>query len=240
VNTEYPLLVFGESQGLRVGVLAAEGLFRWRLFDYLDAGNHERFEALVGKSLQYLAVKSDRRNFRTLLAKNLYTGKENIVFQAELYNDSYEPINTPDVDLVVTDADDKRYEYRFNRQGKGYVLQAGSLPPGSYRYRARCTWNNREFTGEGLFTVAPLQLEALNVTANHGLLAGLSAASGGRFFNNGDLDALADSLRANNNIRPVLHESLQTRSVINLRLLFFLLLALLSAEWLVRKLQGGY
>jgi len=240
VNTEYPLLAFGEVQGVRTGVLAAEGLYRWRLFDFLDAGNHERFEALTGKSLQYLAVKSDRRNFRTLLAKNLFTEKENIAFQAELYNDSYEPVNTPDVELAITDADGKRYEYRFNRQGQGYALQAGSLPPGSYAYRARTSWNSKEYTSEGQFTVAPLQLEALNVTANHGLLAGLSEASGGAFFSAGQRAALVDSLRANNAIRPLLHESLQTRSVINLRLLFFLFLALLSVEWFVRKIQGGY
>ncbi len=240
VDTEYPLFAFGESGRTRIGVLAAEGIFRWRMFDYMETGNHQRFEELTGKCFQYLAVKSDRRNFRTLLAKNLFTEREGISVQAELYNDSYQPVNTPEVDFVVTDSEGKRYEYRFNREGSRYVLQAGSLPAGQYRYVARTQLNGANLTSEGQFTVAPLQLEAMEFTANHGLLASLSASSGGAFFAPGQLVALADSLRANNAIRPVIHESVQTRSVINLRALFFLLLGLLSVEWLMRKLNGGY
>ena len=240
VDTEYPLLAFGESAGARTGILAAEGTFRWRLFDYMESGNHDRYDELMGKTLQYLAVKSDRRNFRTILAKNLFTEKENISVQAELYNDSYEPVTTPDVDFTATNSDGKRYEYRFNREGNRYVLKAGALPAGQYTYVARTKLDSREFTSEGRFTVAPLQLEALDVTANHGLLAALSDATGGGFFAPGQLSALADSLRANNAIRPVIHESIRTRSVINLRIIFFVLLGLLSLEWLLRKINGAY
>ena len=194
----------------------------------------------MGKTLQYLAVKSDRRNFRTILAKNLFTEKENISVQAELYNDSYEPVTTPDVDFTATNSDGKRYEYRFNREGNRYVLKAGALPAGQYTYVARTKLDSREFKSEGRFTVAQLQLEALDVTANHGLLAALSDATGGGFFAPGQLSALADSLRANNAIRPVIHESIRTRSVINLRIIFFVLLGLLSLEWLLRKINGAY
>lgn len=240
VDTEYPLLAFAESSGARTGILAAEGIYRWRLFDYMESGRHDRFDELFGKCLQYLSVKSDKRNFRTMLAKQVFSEQENIAVQAELYNASYEPITAPDVRFTAQNEEGKRYEYRFNRDGKRYVLQAGALPAGQYRYTAQTELDGKTLTSEGRFTVAPLQLEALDVTARHGLLASLSSTSGGAFFQPDQLDALADSLRANDQIRPVLHASVQTRSVIHLQWIFFGLLLLLSVEWLWRKLSGTY
>jgi hypothetical protein len=240
VESPYPLLVMGESGGVRSAVMTAEGLFQWRLFDFQETGEHARFEELMGKTLQYLAVKSDRRLFRTLLARNLYTEREPIVFQAELYNESYEPVNTPDVDLVATSSDGRNYEYRFNREGDHYTLNAGALPPGDYRYVARTRLDQKDLEAEGRFSVSPMQLEALELRANHGLLASLAESSGGAFLDVSGLGSLADSLRANQRIKPVLHESVRTRSVINFRTLFFVLLALLGLEWLLRRIQGGY
>ncbi len=240
VESGYPLLLFGESQGARRAVLAAEGLFRWRMYDFMETGKHERFEDLVGRILQYLALKGDRRQFQTFLPRNLFTEKEIISVQAELYDESYQPLNTPDAFFEVIGEDGRRYEFRFNREGTRYVLNAGSLPPGSYRYRSSTALDGNDFQVEGRFTVVPLQLEALELTANHGLLANLSSGSGGSFFAADELAALQDSLLQNPSMKPLLHESIKTRSVINLKLIFFVLLGLLSIEWFLRKWRGGY
>ena len=41
-------------------------------------------------------------------------------------------------------------------------------------------------------------------------------------------------------IKPTLFESFKTRSIINLKWIFFLILGLLSVEWFARKFYGGY
>jgi hypothetical protein len=42
VETEYPLLAFGEENDIKVGVFAAEGIWKWRLFDYLQNQNRNK------------------------------------------------------------------------------------------------------------------------------------------------------------------------------------------------------
>jgi hypothetical protein len=112
VETNYPLLVLGEANGNKVGVLGGEGLWRWRLFDYLQNQDHERFNELIGKVVQYLSLKEDKRRFRISLSKNIFDENEPVYFDAELYNQSFELINEPDASLIVRGESDKEYNYK--------------------------------------------------------------------------------------------------------------------------------
>jgi hypothetical protein len=129
-----------------VGVLAAEGLWRWRMQDYLEDGEHNQVDALMGQCFQYLGVKSDRRRFRVQAERSVFAEGEALRFQAELYDAAYQPVNAPDATMVLRrigagaetpDGDAagsegaERYDYRFRRQGDGYALETGALPAGS-------------------------------------------------------------------------------------------------------------
>ncbi|MGB0931147.1 MAG: hypothetical protein ACPGVB_10245, partial [Chitinophagales bacterium] len=92
----------------------------------------------------------------------------------------------------------------------------------------------------GTFTVIPIQLESLQTTANHQLLYSLTKRYGGQVFMPDNLTALADTLNNSPNIEPTLYASYKTQAIINLKWLFFLLLAFLSIEWFLRKFIGGY
>jgi hypothetical protein len=251
VNTEYPLLLFGERNGTRTGILTAEGWWLWRMFDYQEANNHERTDDVLGKTFQYLSVKSDRRRFRAAPDRNLYTEQDRIRFQASLYNANYDAVNEPDATLAVTNADNERFDFRFNRAGEAYSLDAGSLPPGNYAYRAQTRLDGETLLAEGRFTVSPLQLETQRIEADHALLAELAASSGGSFFSASaegqtSLDAqaltqqLADAIVSRNTIKPIIHETLRTRSAIHWKALFFVFVFFLGVEWLLRKILGGY
>ncbi|MCB0640127.1 MAG: hypothetical protein KDC44_00745, partial [Phaeodactylibacter sp.] len=103
VSTGYPLLILGEVEGIKEGVLAAEGIWKWRLFDYLQTNTHDNVDDLSRKIVQYLSLKEDKRRFRVSLGKNIFNENESLLFNAELYNESFELINEPDVTLVITD-----------------------------------------------------------------------------------------------------------------------------------------
>ncbi|MFT7589509.1 MAG: hypothetical protein ACI959_001728 [Limisphaerales bacterium] len=190
--------------------------------------------------MQYLSVKSDRRTFKTLLTQNIFTENEQVIIQAELYNDSYEPINTPDVALEIKNEEGQVFDFRFNRKGNAYFLNAGSLPPSDYSYTATTVWDQQTQQHSGKFTVSPVQLEAIQVTANHGILNEISASSGGSYFHSSAMVQLTDQIKANNEIRPVLHETVRSRSLLHIKAIFFGLLILLSLEWFLRKFNGGY
>ncbi len=240
IDTRYPLLVMGEKDGSKVGVLAAEGLWKWRLFDFLQNENHANFDELFGKTIQYLTLKEDKRRFRVSLDKNIFNENEPIFFDAELYNESYQLINEPDVSLIITDAEGNEFSYTFDKTENAYSLNAGSLTVGTYTFRGSVFSAGENLTYNGQFSVQPIQLELYETTADHRLLRLLSEKYGGRVVDSRDLAGLPAMLAEKGTVKPVMYETTQTRSVINLKWIFFLLTALLTAEWFLRRYFGAY
>lgn len=240
IDTKYPLLVVGEDQNTKIGVLAAEGIWKWRLFDFLQNQNHQQFDELLGKTVQYLSLKEDKRRFRISLDKNIFNENEPIVFDAELYNESYELINQPDASLVVTDDSGKDYNFTFNKTTSAYTLNAGVLPVGSYRFKGTVFNNGESLTYAGQFSVQPIQLEVYEMTADHGLLRLLSEKYGGELVYATSANTIAAKIKSTGKVKPVIYQTSKTRSVINLKWIFFLLLTLLTTEWFLRRYFGGY
>lgn len=240
ITTKYPLFVFGEEDGQKVGILAGEGLWKWELFDYLENNNHEVFNELVEKTVQYLSVKDDKRRFRVSVAKNIFKENEAAILNAELYNNAYELINEPEVNITITDSEGRDYNFTFTREGKTYSLNAGILPIGNYTYEASTLFNGEKLLFNGKFAVQPIQLELFETTANHTLLQQLSSQSGGQLLYPNQLQSLPELLAASGKVKPVIYENFKTRPIIQLKGIFFLILALLAIEWFFRRYFGAY
>jgi hypothetical protein len=240
IDTEKPLLVFGEEDGIKRGVLTGEGVWKWRLFNYLQEQNHEVFDEVIGKSVQYVSLKEDKRRFRVSLAKNIFKENEAIFFDAELYNNSYELINEPDVSLVITSEEGNDFNFTFNKTDKAYTINAGIFPVGNYTFRSNVFYGGEQLSYQGQFSVQPIQLEIYETTANHNLLKVLSDKFGGQLIYPGQVSTIANFMADQKTIVPVIYESSKTQSVINLRWIFFLLLTLLTVEWFLRRYFGAY
>lgn len=239
VATDFPLWLLNETGEQKTGVICGEGLWRWRLYDYLINKNHDATNELINKTVQYLAVKSDKRPFRVNQTKTIYQDNEAITFDAQLYNASYELINQPDVDLKITGGD-KPYEYKFSKTENAYSLNAGFLPVGNYSYIAATKLGNSTYTASGKFSVSPLQLEEMRTRADHQVLYQLATQHNGAMHYLNDIDKIAEEIDARNQLKPILYDTFVTEGAINLKWIFFLLLALISSEWVIRKYLGGY
>ena len=240
VDTDYPLIVVGESRGVRTGVIAGSGLWQWRLFDYLENGNHAFFDELVSQLTQYLTVQEDKRRFRVSLPENIFDENEAVRLDAELYNSSYELVNDPEANVTVTGPDGRDYPFTFTRTTNAYTLNAGTLPVGNYRYRATTTTGGETLAYDGRFSVQAVEVERYALEADHELLRQLSQRFGGELLFPAELTTLPARLEQGGTVRPVLFESVNTKSVVHLKWIFFVLLALFGAEWFMRRYFGGY
>lgn len=240
VQTDFPLLCFQDNFGTRSAAFIGDGLWRWKLHDYLENGSHEAFNEIVEKTLNYLALKGDKRKFRVSTNKNAYFEGETVQFEAELYNENYELVNEPEVNLLLSNEQGQEFPFTFNKTNKAYQFQTQTLPIGNYSYTASTNFNGLNLSAEGAFSVNAMQLEALQTTANHQLLKKLANQSNGDFFLPENIQLLTDKILNLENIKPRLYESVKTRPIINLLGLFFLLMALLSIEWFARKWFGAY
>jgi len=240
VETDYPLWLFADELDSKIGIIAGEGLWRWKFYDYMQNKNFEAFDEIVNKSVQYLAVKGDKRPFQVTLPKNIFQDNEAITFEAQLYNANYEMVNTPDVDLKIKSEDGKEYPFKFNKTDNYYSLNAGFLPVGNYSYLASTKLGTNAYKAEGKFSISALQLEELRTVADHKVMYQLASQHHGQMYHANDFEKIADDIQAQNQLKPILYDTFLTESAINLKWIFFLILILLSAEWFLRKYLGGY
>jgi hypothetical protein len=184
--------------------------------------------------VQYLSVKSDKSFFRITAPKIINENTE-IELEAEVYNKSYEPITEPDVTLVLTNSENKKFNYTFSKTERAYKLNIGLLPPGEYRYDASVKTGNELFAKQGSFTVKEVISEKINTVANHQLLYQLSNRSGGKLFYPNELQKLQEELLKNERIKPITYSQASTSSLIDLKWLFWIILVLFAIEWFFRK-----
>ena len=155
VDTQFPLIMMGEANEVRTGIIAGEGIWKWQLYDQLQNGSKEITYELIGQIVQYASTKSDKRKFKVTSSKRLYTELEDISFQAELYNDNYELINTPDVFIKIRNQNREEFDYSFNSSGDSYALQIGRFPEGNYTWSASTDVNVVRLTHDVRFLVQP-------------------------------------------------------------------------------------
>jgi len=238
-TTDFPLIGFMQLNQSKTGIIAGEGIWRWRLHDYMQNENHERFHELFSKIIQFLAIKEDKSLFR-IYTQNQFWENEPIRIDAELYNDSYELINEPDVKLDIVSDEKNTYLFTFNRSGNAYRLQAGQLPVGEYAYTATVVSGGRTHQKSGRFLVKPIQIESVQTVADFELMKGIAGITGGQIFEKNQLSALADTIRQRPDIISKSISQKQLRDLIYYKWIFFLLLAIVSLEWIIRKWLGTY
>jgi hypothetical protein len=237
VITDNPLIAFTSSQGDKTGFIFGEGFWKWALYDAQQAQQHTT-ENILSKIVQYLSVKSDNRYLR-INAKKRYDENEPILIDAELYNPSYELINTPEITIDIEHTSGKKYTYVFSKTEKSYTLQAGVLPTGSYRYTATATIGNKTEKSQGVFYIQPLQLELMQTTANHHLLHQMAHESNGAFADLQHADDLVEKISNNEHSKPVMYTTKEKTPLIELTWLLAFIIALFSVEWFIRKWNGS-
>ncbi len=239
VKSNVPLFVFGEQASAKTAILIGEGIWRWRMDDFEKNNNFDAFNELITKSVQYLNAKDDKRKLRVKSNKNRYFENEQILLTAELYNDTYELLNEPEVSLEMISSVGKKYSYVFSRVGNSYSLDIGILPAGEYDFTAKTKLGNNSFSAGGTFLVEALNNELKESKADHQLLYNISQTTGAQMLFPKQIGSLVSQIRENEKIKTISYQEKDYDFLINLKWLFALVVLLLSFEWFLRKRNGA-
>jgi hypothetical protein len=237
ITTKVPMLGFLQNPNQKLGFLFGENLWRWRLANYLDQNDHKAFDELLQKTVQYLLVRQDRRFFRVVTSPSVMIN-EPVVFTAELFDQSYEPVLDQDIEIELVDEQGNTYPFTMAHTGTVYTLNAGSFPPGIYRYKAQTNLGQEAFEEQGSFIVAPVHLEEIDLQANHKMLSRLTSAHNGKLVLAEDYETLIETLQEDQTIHAVAYPEKRFTELIALPWILVLILLLISAEWFLRKYNG--
>ncbi len=216
-------------------ILIGEGLWRWRLYEYRYTQSHSAIDECIRQTIALLAANPADAPLRVEAPKYEWSDGENISFNAYLLNAAGQQVNTPEIAMRITDSSGRAQAFSFERNGNGYRLNIGQMPPGSYRYSASAKYEGRELRSEGAFIVISLPLESLETGADFPLLNSLAKSYGGSAVTSAQMASLYDSITHNPNIRPVLESREKHLPLIDWKWYFFLILLVAAAEWLIRK-----
>ena len=236
VGSDRPMIAFCQQDGIRRAFVVGEGLWHWRLQDYLMTNSHNDFDQLVEKMVVYTSLQTNKERLH-VTTRRIYRVGENVVIEAELYDDNYEPVNTPEVSLDLrSDHQTTAQQYTFNRSGSGYTLPLGALDPGQYAYTASTTLAGKRYIASGNFIVEDINLEQANHVADHALLNTIAQTTGAQMLYPDQLNQLPQLLAARDDLKSIVYAHTRYTELLNLPLLFILIVLFLTAEWVMRKL----
>ncbi len=237
IATRTPLILFPRVMDRKIGIIAGENIWRWRIADFIKQANHESFDVWMDKVAQYLSTREDKSFFR-IQVKNRIFENEPLEFEAQLFNASYEMTNQPGVNLTLTDKDQKSYPYLFSKTQKSYYLNAGMFPEGEYSYTATVKSGNSLYQKTGKLYIEPVNIENSNLVADHNLLFRIASAHEGEMVFKDNIRSLAAKILARQDIHSVSVFQKRMSDLIGTPWLFALIILLLTAEWVLRKREG--
>ena len=239
VPTQKPLLVFGGPAEIRRATLLTDGSWQWRLQEAVAHDDKpEAYDRLVIRTLQLLTQNANKKRLDVYPSQDAFGTQDDVTLGAETYNAVFERLYDQKIDLTLTDEKKQTRRFSFTNAEDGSPLRLGPLPAGLYRFQARATLGGQAQQDAGELLVQSQPLEALESKADHNLLAQLSRRSGARLYFPSQFDRLAqDILKAN--YKPVISSEEDLQDLINLKWIFFVILAFLTVEWAARKYSGS-
>ena len=238
IKTDFPLIYFSSVDNHKIGIIMGEGIWRWRTYNYLEKYNFSVFDDLIGKTIQYLTVKLDKRQF-IVRSKGEYDFNEAIVLEAELYNKSYEFINDAEIDLKLTNEKGEAFAYVFNSNKDSYKLKLDLEESGIYSYKANSNYKGEEYTAKGEFVVIQKNYEAQQLIANYGLMYNISKINDGEIFSLNEFSKFNKRIKSKAPKNRISYSYTYT-GLNNIPLILSLIILLLTLEWVLRKYLGSY
>jgi len=111
--TDFSLITFFNNINMKSGVISGEGLWLWRIHDYLLYNNSTAVDAFVSKAVMFLIAAVDKRQFR-VVTQGEYDGNQDVILVAELYNSALELNNSADVQLTLTNENNENFNFVFS------------------------------------------------------------------------------------------------------------------------------
>ena len=239
ITTNRPLLLFIDDGESKTGLLTGSGIWQWKLQESGANGESQLFNDIVLKTVQYLSIKVNKDRFVVKPREASYQIGDQIILDTEVYNEIFERTYGNAIDLTITDQDGSMNTYQLVDNEANNSFKIGVLEPGVYTYKASTEVGGKKFFEQGSFAVRDVQLEGINLTADHNLLRRLANNTGGTFEHFANRDQLVKEI-TEANFKSRISTSREKFPLIDAFWIILLIAGLLTAEWFLRKYLGAY
>lgn len=239
VKTQKPLMAVFDDGSQKSAVLLGQDIWKWKLQEFAVDGKADQFANLIIKTVQFLSIKNDKKQFRFSTRETNFTDSESILFDAEVYNDIYERIYGNSMDITISSENGTSQIFSFTDSEFNSTFKSPSFPPGIYQYVASTKIGDKTLRDRGEFSVQNINPEFLNLAANHQLLKNLSDKTGGSYSHFADAARLIDEIEARD-FKSIIKSEEELIPLYRAWWWYLIIFSLFSMEWFLRKFWGGY
>ena len=236
-ETDIPLLITEDTSTRRKAAVNAFGWYRYQ--QSTDDDVREFYSQFLSNLFSWSVTPPDQRTLTIEPIKDSFTENESIEVRAHLFNELGEPEQEAFIDIEIFSGDNNEPLNRFRMnhlRNEIYTAELGSYPQGIYRLEGIATKNNREIgTAESRINVSQSSIEFLNTMRNDDLLHSLAEITNGLNIQNLDFTEMNRMLRLRLEESQLTDSGEETFHLYQTILWFFVVLAILSAEWLLRR-----
>lgn len=237
IPTDKALWAFTSDESDKQAITLVSGLWQWRLQEYAQTGEQNAFDELVSKTVQFLSTKEDRRKFKVFPLAAEYIENQPIILETEAYNAIYEEVYGQSIALTITNGKGVTQDFNYTTSASNTQYRINNLPEGIYSFTATTMIDGETVSSMGSFTVKDLQLETLELTANHQVLRSISDQSGGNFGTS--IQSLESPIKQVPT-QSLIHSQERYMPIVDLPWVFFIILLLITVEWVLRRYHGSY
>lgn len=240
VQLDYPVYALQNHLGRKNMTFLGENFWRMRAHSYVETNDFEQFDVWLFNNIKWLIVSDDKRKFKVTPSKRIFTGSDPVLFSGQAYDDSYNPLPGVDIKLNLRSPDGSSTDYYLNETSAAqYFLELPLLNEGTYAYTAEGRKNEVMIgTDKGQFSVGRSNVEHFQLQADKGLMEQISLRTDAKFYLAKDMPALASELKSLPGMKPKLDTRRNRTPFHNFPWILGAILALLSVEWIVRKLNS--
>lgn len=237
VNINTPLIVTRRLGSKRSISVTASDIWRWKL--QRANANIDLFDRFILNSVKWLNAKDERKQVRIATSKKIYSAGEVVQFIAEVYDESFNPVNESEVKLKIRNREE---EYVVNLISAGNGIYEGileSAKSGDYSFSGEASLNGKKLgTDAGRFNIGDQDIEFINPTLDADVLKLLSMRTKGKFYYNSEYGQLFDELKKINEKSSKEKINLSEISLWSNEWALILLILLFAMEWFIRKREG--
>ena len=236
LQTQQPLISFLENDTQKGGVFFGEGIWKWRAASYLSSNSFQEFDQFIGNVVQYLS-SNKKRNRLAVNSENLYPANANINIAAFYTDKNYQFDARASLEITITNKQtEKNIRLPLSLINNSYQVAIDNLDSGDYRFKVQVLGQN--IFKYGNFKVTDYAIEEQFTHANSNKLEKLAVKTGGKLFYKNEGAVLINALLADKAYYTTQKPTIKERNLIDWQWVLFLVIALFTAEWFVRKYYG--
>lgn len=237
VSINTPLILSRRLGSKRSISVIASDIWRWKL--QRANANIDLFDRFILNSVKWLNAKDERKQVRITTSKKFYSTGEVVEFFAEVYDESFNPVNESEVKLSIRHSEK---ELKLNLTSVGHGIYEGTLQTaksGDYSFSGEAYLNGEKLGSDGgRFNIGDQDIELINPALDAGLLILLSNRTKGKFYYNSEYGQLFDELKKINEKASKERLNLSEISLWSNEWALIILILLFAVEWFLRKREG--